>query len=162
MIVDIYLLYSFVRRLVTPFEEWKAYEDGTIDKNGKVLVSRRQLSGKEKDNFGLFDLLILNLKKLLAKVPGGSSKLATFSAALFLLKEGENVTEDNIDEILINLPIMLEDYKQEATLLMEEAGASAPAISSTSTANVARKNDKSTILRMVKRKKKKEEEIEEL
>ena len=33
------------------------------------------------------DTLIFNLKKILAKVPGGRTRFATFAAALFLLKE---------------------------------------------------------------------------
>jgi hypothetical protein len=165
MIIDIYLLYSFVRRLVTPFNKWKAYDDGTIDENGNILVPRKQLSGRSKDNFGLFDLLILNLKKLLAKLPGGSTKIATFGAALFLLKEEKNITEENIEEIINNIPSLLESHIREAKLLVEEGDAPAgivgggtTPITSNSVGNIARKNDKSTLLfkKTVKRKKKKD------
>jgi hypothetical protein len=151
--VDIFLLYSFIRRLVTPFNKWKAYQDGTIDDKGNVLIKRKQLTGNAKNNFGLFDVLILNLKKLLAKVPGGSAKLATFAAALFLLKEEKNINETNIDEYVSNLPSLLEDHWSEAKVLMEEEGGSAP-IANTSKGNIARKNDKSTVIfKKIKRKK---------
>jgi hypothetical protein len=167
MIVDIYLLYSFVRRLVTPFNKWKAYDDGTIDENGNILIPRKDLSGNAKNNFGLFDLLILNLKKLLAKLPGGSTKIATFGAALFLIKEEKNITEDNIEEIINRIPTLLESHIREAKLLVEDGapagivGGGTTPITSNSVGNIARKNDKSTLLfkKTVKRKKKKDEEL---
>lgn len=86
--IDIFLIYQFIRRLVTPFEKWDAYKLGIIDKDGKVLRRRDQLKTvEEKDAFRFFDILVLNLKKLLAKIPGGSSAIATYAAALLLLKE---------------------------------------------------------------------------
>ena len=167
MIVDIYLLYSFVKRLVTPFDKWKAYDDGTIDEKGNILVPRKELSGREKDNFGLFDLLILNLKKLLGKLPGGSSKIATFGAALFLIREEKNITEDNIEQIIQNIPSLLESHMREAKLLVEDGapagivGGGTTPITSNSVGNIARKNDRSTLLfkKSLKRKKKKDEEL---
>lgn len=151
--VDIFLLYSFIRRLVTPFDKWKAFKDGTIDAKGNVLVKRKNLSGNAKSNFGLFDILILNLKKLLAKVPGGSAKLATFAAALFLLKEEKNINETNIDQYISELPTLLESHWNEAKVLMENEG-SAPPIANSSSPNIARKNDKKTVLfKKLKRKK---------
>jgi len=33
-VLDIYLIYEFLRRLVTPFEKWDAYKAGVIDKDG--------------------------------------------------------------------------------------------------------------------------------
>lgn len=111
MIVDLFLVYQFVRRLATPFEKWPAYEAGVIDKDGNILKSKKERNLKsEKDSFGIFDLMILKLKKLLAKVPGGSSRLASYAAALWLIKEwnhfsnesllNENVSEDLLDESL--------------------------------------------------------------
>ena len=85
---DLYFLYSFIRRLTLPFKETKAFELGIIDKNGKVLKKRSQLkSTEEKEAYTMTDTLIFNLKKILAKVPGGRTRFATFAAALFLLKE---------------------------------------------------------------------------
>jgi hypothetical protein len=111
MIVDLFLVYSFIRRLATPFTEWEAYKQGVIDKDGNILKSKRERNTRaEKESFGIFDLMILKLKKLLAKVPGGSSRLASYAAALWLIKEwnhfsnesllNENVSEDLLDESL--------------------------------------------------------------
>ena len=41
MIVDLFLVYQFIRRLATPFKEWKAYELGIIDDKGVQLKKRR-------------------------------------------------------------------------------------------------------------------------
>ena len=85
---NIYFVYSFIKRLATPFKSTKAFELGIIDENGKVLKKRSKLKTKEeKEAYTLSDTLVFNLKKVLAKVPGGSTKFASFAAALFLMKE---------------------------------------------------------------------------
>ena len=91
MIIDMYLLYQFLRRLVSPFEKWEAYKLGIIDSDGNVIKKRRDLgTSEERKAWGYFDILAANLKKLLNKLPGGSSKIGTFAAALLLLRESEN------------------------------------------------------------------------
>jgi hypothetical protein len=105
MIVDLYLVYQFIKRLTTPFVDWPAYKLGIIDEKGNQLKKRRNLTRiAERDAFGIFDLMILKLKKLLAKLPGGQTKLATYAAALWLVKEssdieqyGEELTEEAIE-----------------------------------------------------------------
>lgn len=85
--IDLFLLYSFIKRLSSPFDKWKAYSTGVIDKDGNILVSPNDRTKEQKDSFGRFDLLILKLKRLLEKIPGGKSKIGTYSAALWLIKE---------------------------------------------------------------------------
>ena len=85
---NIYFVFQFIKKLVVPFEKTDAFKLGIIDKNGKILKRRRDLEGsKEKDAYTLSDTLIWNLKKLIGKVPGGKSKIASYAAALFLIKE---------------------------------------------------------------------------
>lgn len=109
MIVDLFLVYQFIRRLATPFNEWEAYKLGIIDEKGNILKKRKNLAlARERNAFGVFDLLVLNIKKLLAKVPGGSSRLASYAAALYLIREWnhftdssmltEDITDDQLDE----------------------------------------------------------------
>jgi len=105
MITDLFLVYSFIKRLVAPFNEWPAFKYGIIDADGNVLRKRKDLTSlKEKDSFGTFDIMILKLKKLIAKVPGGQSKIANYAAALWLIKEhqeiertGEYLSEEQIE-----------------------------------------------------------------
>jgi len=110
MFVDLFLVYQFVRRLATPFEKWDAFKEGVIDKSGTVLIKKKERTSKQKKAFGLFDVMVMNLKKLLAKAPGGSSKIASYAAALFLIKEykvftdesmlTEDLTEEQLEESL--------------------------------------------------------------
>lgn len=107
MIVDLFLVYQFVRRLATPFNEWDAYKLGIIDERGNVLRKRKTLKlAKERKAFGIFDVLVLNLKKLIEKVPGGQTRIASYIAALYLIREwnhfsdGSLLTEDITDEQL--------------------------------------------------------------
>ena len=37
MIVDLFMVFQFVKRLATPFKEWDAYKLGIIDEDGKIL-----------------------------------------------------------------------------------------------------------------------------
>ena len=100
MIVDLYLVYSFIKRLTTPFTEWPAYTLGIIDADGNILKKRSTLTSAEKAAFGTYDLMILKLKKLLAKVPGGQSRISSYAAALWLIKESKNLSEsvDNLSD----------------------------------------------------------------
>lgn len=115
--VDLFMVYQFIKRLAMPFTSWKAYELGVIDDRGNIVVAKAHRTPDQKKAFGKFDLMILKLKKLLAKVPGGSSKLASYMAALWLIKEwshfsdqstlNENVSENRINE---SLNLFLEWY----------------------------------------------------
>ena len=104
--VDLFLVYQFLKRLATPFEQWQAYKLGIIDRNGKVLKPSATLkTAEEKNAWGYFDRMVANLKKLLAKVPGGSTRLASYAAALLLLKEQNNLdkmTDEQMSELLEN------------------------------------------------------------
>jgi hypothetical protein len=108
--VDLFTTYQFIKRLVQPFERWDAFKYGVIDKDGNVLIPREQLKGAAKDSWGYFDILCANLKKLLAKLPGGKSSIASYAAAFMLLKEGQDVNEDNYELFLEVAEIMLPQY----------------------------------------------------
>ena len=95
MVVDLFLVYQFIRRLATPFEKWDAYKEGIIDKDGKVLIKSKDFTkAAQRKSWGVFDRMVANLKKLLAKVPGGSSRFASYAAALFLIKEYKHFTDE--------------------------------------------------------------------
>jgi len=95
--VDLWMVYSFIRRLITPFTEWEAYKLGIIDERGNVLKKRKELRRQEEVRaFGVFDILVLNLKKLLEKLPAGQTRLASYAAALWLIKEHKAFTPDSM------------------------------------------------------------------
>ena len=88
---NIYFVYQFLKKLVTPFEKTEAFKLGIIDEKGKILKRRRDLeTSDEKSAYNLSDTLVWNLKKILGKIPFGKSKLASYAAALWLIKEQDN------------------------------------------------------------------------
>ena len=88
---NIYFVYQFLKKLVTPFEKTEAFKLGIIDKDGKILKKRRDLETKEeKAAYNLSDTLVWNLKKILGKIPLGKTRLASYAAALYLIKEQGN------------------------------------------------------------------------
>lgn len=124
--IDLFLVYSFIRRLATPFKEWEAFKLGIIDENGNILKKRKDLlTVKERQAFGVFDVMVLNLKKLLAKVPGGSTRLASYAAALYLIREWNHfsassmLTEDVSDEAIIESINQLYNGYSDYTRLIE-------------------------------------------
>lgn len=104
--MDLFLIYSFIKRLSTPFKNWPAFALGIIDADGKILKSRKDFKTvKEREAFGLFDNLIRKLKIMLEKLPGGKTRIASYAAALWLLREheyieefGDILTEEEIEE----------------------------------------------------------------
>ncbi len=112
--VDIFMVYQFLKRLATPFEKWPAYKAGVIDKQGNIIMKKRDRSTLEqKKSFKIFDLMILKLKRLLGKVPGGKTKLASYAAALWLIKEDwESKTEEQL---------LSEDIEDEFLRYMKDA-----------------------------------------
>ena len=85
MIVDTVLTYQFIKKLTTPFNQLPAYKMHLIDDKGNFLKARTQFTPQEKNACGLFDVMIINLKKLIARIPGGGSRLGTVAATLILL-----------------------------------------------------------------------------
>ena len=127
---DLYFLFSFLKRLTTPFEKTKAYQLGIIDKNGKNLIKKRDFETQEqKDAYTMMDTLIFNLKKLLGKVPGGKSRIASYAAALFLIKEQYNLNDSNVDSICKKIGINKLDIVLESNnWYMLDDGSIAPGI----------------------------------
>lgn len=98
-LVDLYIVYRILRKLTTPFDQWDAYKQGVIDAEGNIIMkSDDRVKQDQRDSLTMLDVLILNLKKILGKLPYGKSKLASYGAALFLIKEEKNLTEENLEE----------------------------------------------------------------
>ncbi len=111
-LVDLYLVYRILRLFTTPFAEWEANKTGVIDDEGNIIVPQDKRTIAQDDSFTKFDLLILKLKKVLEKLPFGKTKLASYAAALFLLKEEKNIKEETLEEQFL-------DYYNGKTYLSE-------------------------------------------
>lgn len=152
--VDIFLLYQFVKRLSTPFEHWKMYQNGIIDEHGNFLEPKEKRSPDQLASYSYFDILILNLKKLLAKLPGGSTRIATLAAALYLLREPKPISESAIY-------LYCEDFEREMSSLIEEIKTlfedeGGVPVNNMSAGNIADHNNRELFHRKLTRKKKQE------
>ena len=92
--IDLFVTYRFLRLLTTPFEKTDAYKFGIIDKDGNRVRQPKstkpavELATSElKNSYTILHKLVFNIKKIFQKVPGLRTKVGTYAAALFLLKD---------------------------------------------------------------------------
>ena len=102
--IDLFVTYRFLKLLTTPFEKTDAYKLGIIDEKGnriKLPKSTKpavELATSElKNAYTILHKLVFNIKKIFAKVPGLRTKLGTYAAALFLLKDTFKESVDDPD-----------------------------------------------------------------
>ena len=106
--IDLFVTYRFIKLLVTPFEKTDAYKLGVIDENGNRIMPPpkggvRQTkpaslnTTEEKNSYTILHKLVFNIKKIFEKVPGLRTKLGTYAAALFLLKDTFKESVDDPD-----------------------------------------------------------------
>ena len=100
---DLVYTFRFLRLLTTPFEKTNAYKLGIIDDKGKRIKSVKLDTPEKKSVYTPFNRIVYNIKRLMAKVPGGGSKLASYASALFLIKEQYGLKKKQIDYLRIAL-----------------------------------------------------------
>ena len=99
---DLVYTFRFLRLLTTSFEDTGAFKAGIIDKKGKrnKNFDTKDINNRDayRDYYTPFHRLVFNIKKLIAKAPGGSSKFASYASALYLLKEHFSLSDKKINE----------------------------------------------------------------
>lgn len=96
---DLAYTFRLIRMLVLDWKDWDAYKLGIIKDNGKRDKSVPLDTDEKKSAYTPFIRLCANIKRLINKIPGGSTKLGSFAAALFLIKEKYNVSEKELYNI---------------------------------------------------------------
>ena len=103
--VDLFVTYRFLKLLTTPFNKTDAFKIGIIDKDGNRIKNEDGSvevlrTPDEKGAYTILHKLIFNIKKLFGKVPGLRTKVGTYAAALFLLKDTfkEHVEDPDVFE----------------------------------------------------------------
>ena len=118
--IDAFITFRFLKLLVTPFNKTEAYKLGIIDERGKVLRKYKTLERvAERQAYTILHRLVFNVKKLIEKLPGGKSRLASYAAALFLIKEHVNQYHDS-DGKLVEKEFY--KYLKDNDLIEEEDG----------------------------------------
>ena len=106
--IDLFVTYRFIKLLVTPFKDTDAFKLGIIDEKGNRVMPPpvrgvRQTkpaplrTTEEKSAYTILHKLVFNIKKIFGKVPGLRTKLGTYAAALFLLKDTFKESVDDPD-----------------------------------------------------------------
>ena len=102
--IDLFVTYRFLKLLTTPFEKQDAFKLGIIDASGNRIRKPNstrpevELSTTElKNAYTILHKLVFNIKKIFAKVPGLRTKVGTYAAALFLLKDTFKESVDDPD-----------------------------------------------------------------
>lgn len=100
---DIVYTIRFLKLLVTKFEDTGAFKAGIIDADGNKIKDFSMDTMDNRDayrtHYTSFHRLVYNLKRLMAKVPGGSSIVARYGAALALIKEHGELSDNQIQKI---------------------------------------------------------------
>lgn len=93
---DAFIVYKFIRILSTPWDEQPAFAYGIIDAKGHQLRKQRSLKTQaEKNAYTIFHRLSFNIKRFIEKLPFGKTRLGTFAAAMWLIRE-QMQTEDGV------------------------------------------------------------------
>jgi hypothetical protein len=124
-VVDLVLIYQFIKRLVTPFNKTEAYKLGLIDEKGKRV--KKPETPEEEKAYGYFDRLVFNIKKLIERVPGGKSKLGSYAAALFLIRESDASKEYSEQELIEGWMQAMDDLEKESNIELKDLMEDAPA-----------------------------------
>ena len=105
--VDLFVTYRFIKLLTTPFEKTEAFKLGIIDKDGNRIKKEKSTkpavelaTSEQKAAYTILHKLVFNIKKIFSKVPGLRTKVGTYAAALFLLKDTfkESVSDPDMFE----------------------------------------------------------------
>ena len=107
-IIDTLIVFRILKMLTTPWEKMQAYKFGFIDKKG-TRVKKIEVDGKmvdnnpetseEKSSLTPLHRLVFNLKNIINKVPFGKSQFASYAVALLLLKEDNELDEEQMEEL---------------------------------------------------------------
>lgn len=114
---DLVYTFRFLKLLVTKFEDTDAFRVGIIDKEGNRNKDYNLNTVQGRDDYANyytpFHRLVYNIKKLMAKVPGGSSSIASYAAALYLLKEKYGISESKIEQGVRQAGLDVTDFMLE-------------------------------------------------
>ena len=95
--VDTVIVFRVLKLLTTSWKDQAAFKEGLIDEKGK-RTKKKPNSSKEKDAYTLLHRLVFNLKRIMEMIPFGKTKIASYAAALFLIKEHAGITGTKLDK----------------------------------------------------------------
>jgi len=97
---DLIYAFRFLKLLTTSFKDTEAYNLGIIDEKGTRDKNVKLNNPELRDAYTPFHRLVYNIKRLMSKVPGGGGKLASYAAAIYLIKEKYNLSDSTLQKAL--------------------------------------------------------------
>lgn len=130
---DLVYTIRFLKLLVTPFDKTEAFKAGIIDADGNKNKEFNLNSTDDRDayrsHYTPFHRLVFNLKRIMAKAPGGQSVVARYGAALALIREHGELSDKNLNKIHAETGIdVLDCLAEESKWFMLEGNELSPGV----------------------------------
>ena len=111
--IDTVIVFRVLKLLTTKWTDHEAYREGLINDKGKRIKSEKLNTAVRKNAYTFLHRLVFNLKRLIELLPLGKTRLASYAAALFLIKEECGLEGTKLDKEVFK-------YLQETGLLEED------------------------------------------
>tara|TARA_B100000902_G_scaffold321990_1_gene315108 strand:- start:699 stop:1268 length:570 start_codon:yes stop_codon:yes gene_type:complete len=96
--IDTVITFRVLKLLTTKWEDHEAFKTGLIDDKGKRIKSVKVDTKEKKESYTYLHRLVFNLKRLIEMLPLGKNRLASYAAALFLIKEHCDLKGNQLDK----------------------------------------------------------------
>ena len=110
--IDTVIVFRVLKLLTTRWKDQAAFKEGLIDDKGKRIKKQKVDTPKRKNSYTFLHRLVFNLKRIIEMIPFGKTRIASYAAALFLIKEHCELSGTKLDKEVFK-------YLQEAGLLEE-------------------------------------------
>ena len=100
-VFDALVVFEMFLRLTQPWTSTPAFKAGIIDAQGNVLRSYRTLkTPQERVAYSILDRFVFSIRRMIAKLPGGTTRIASVMAALWLVREPKPLHEADLSRLL--------------------------------------------------------------
>lgn len=149
-ILDNIIALRLIYLLVTPFDKTPAFKLGLIDAEGNTL--KKAVTKDETAAMTYLHKIVFNIKRLIGKIPGGNSRIATLTSAYLLTRESVEMRlseqestqffTENFDRFF-NMPFEERELVEDAfDYLTEDAAANATGAAVSTDAPVVKRTRK--------------------
>ena len=111
--LDTVITFRVLKLLTTQWVDQAAFKEGLIDEKGKRIKSEKVNTSDRKNAYTFLHRLVFNLKRIIEMIPFGKTRIASYAAALFLIKEHCEISGTKLDKEIFK-------YLQESGQLKDE------------------------------------------
>ncbi len=86
-VLDTVFTYKLLKLVTTPWKKHAGYKLKILDDTGKLLIPYSEMNDEQKSTYNTFYRMGVNMKRFLEKIPGGKTRIGSYSAALWFLQE---------------------------------------------------------------------------